>query len=341
MRQALTSITGLLRDRRTLILIAAVVTVAVVGCRGGGSNPSSGDQEIPIIIPTSSASECVNSVQPEGAPQFADIDSSRFSELIEGLNYYDLVVGTGDQPEIVDAVSVQLSGWLEDGCMFDTTYTNPEPVTLPLINLITGWREGIAAMRVGGTRVMEIAPDLAFGEFGSPPTIPPNATLLLHVELISKISIAEAQATATVEAETALATTVAQNCISGTPPEGAPTFEQIDTSRFEPLVEGLRFYEIEAGTGDSPTLADTVSVEYSGWLVDGCNFDSSFADAEPVTFPLSQVISGWQEGLSAMQVGGTWIVEISPALGYGPDGFAPRIPPNATLYFYIKLISKG
>jgi FKBP-type peptidyl-prolyl cis-trans isomerase len=338
MRQALNSLSGILLDRRTLIVMAAVVTIAVVGCRGGGSNPSEADHELPRIDPTVSASECVNEAQPEDAPQFEDIDHSRFEALEDGLRFYDVVPGTGVKPELIDAVSVELTGWLEDGCMFDTSFTDPQPVILPLINLIPGWRQGIAAMNVGGTRVLEIAPELAFGAVGAPPGIPPNATLILYVELIGKITIEQAQATATAEAAGVQATSVAANCVNDSQPDVAPTFDDIDMSRFEPLVDGVRFYEIEPGTGVGPDLSEIVSVEYTGWLLDGCMFDSSYRDEGPIVFPLANVIPGWQQGLSAMKAGGTWVIEIVPDLAYGESGAPPSIPANATLIFHVNLI---
>lgn len=335
-------LSGVLRDRKTLTLLAAaVVAMAVVGCRGGGSNPSPDDQVLPVIGATVPASVCLNQIQPDGAPQFADIDLARFETLADGLKVYDIELGTGDKPVLADAVAIEYSVWLEDGCMFDTSYTTPGPATIALIGLIRGWQEGITAMQEGGTRVIQVPPELAFGAVGVPPAIPPNATLFFHVNLIERITIAEAQATATVEAANASATTVAANCVNRTQPDGAPVFAEIDLSRFEPLVDGLRFYEIEPGTGDIPALTDTVSVEYTGWLEDGCMFDTSFVEPGPITFPLGNVIEGWQQSLSAMKEGATWMVEISPDLGYGPGGFAPSIPPNATLFFYVNLISKG
>ena len=347
MRQALNALPGNLRNRKTLILIAAIFTIAVVGCRGGGASPSASDQVIPVIPPTVPEAACINTTQPDDAPHFADLDFSLLQASIDGLRFYDVVPGIGISPDVADAVTVEYTGWFEDGCMFDTSYTNPNDVTFPLINVIPGWREGIAAMQIGGTRVIEISPELAYGEIGFPPTIPPNTTLIFHVILISRITIAEAQATlevtraaATVQAGVAAATAAAANCINDSQPAGAPTFDEIDTSRFALLAPGLRFYEIEHGTGDIPDVTDTVSVEYTGWLDNGCMFDTSYTDEGPITFPLTGVIRGWQDSLATMEVGGTWVVEISPDLGYGEFGFPPTIPGNATLIFHINLISK-
>jgi hypothetical protein len=204
--------------RRSLLLIAFALAVVILGCRGGGSNPSADDRDLPLIVPTVSKTSCVDKLQPEGAPQFADIDTSRFQDSATvGLRYYDIVEGTGDTPELVDAVSVEYTGWLADGCMFDTSYINETPVTFPLLQVIEGWQLAFSTMKEGGVRVIEIAPDLAYGATGRPPRIPPNATLIFRAELLSRITLAEAQATvaaeqavATAEAESIFATATAE-----------------------------------------------------------------------------------------------------------------------------------
>jgi hypothetical protein len=206
----LNTLTRSLRNPRTIMLVAAIFTMAVLGCRGGGANPSLDDRELPRIVPTVSSSQCVDKLQPDGAPQFADLDTSRLqdSETV-GLRYYDVVVGTGDTPELVDAVSVEYTGWISNGCMFDTSYINEGPVTFPLLNVIEGWQAAFTTMNEGGVRVIEIAPDLAYGATGRPPRIPPNATLIFRAELLSRITLAEAQAT--VAAEQAVATAEAES----------------------------------------------------------------------------------------------------------------------------------
>jgi peptidylprolyl isomerase len=339
-------------------LILAAAMIAAVACRGGGSNPSAGDQVLPVIQPTVSDSNCLNTRQPDGAPQFADIDFDRFTAAGDGLRFYDIVEGTGDSPAAFDAVTAEYAGWLDDGCMFDSSFLNGQPATFPLINVIPGWQQTFVSMQVGGTRVVEIPPALAYEEVGLVGVIPPNATLYFYVNLVDNITLEDAQATvtagnaeATATAESVEATIVAgggvvptaslpTSCVNSRQPAGAPTFDQIDPSRFEPLANGLRYYEIEAGSGDSPSLTDTVSVEYTGWTDNGCMFDTSYPDDGPISFPLSAVISGWQQGLSEMKVGSTWVLEISPDLGYGDRGSAPNIPPGATLIFHVNLIGK-
>jgi len=99
----------------------------------------------------------------------------------------DLVVGTGDEAQAGDQVTVHYTGWLWHGAKFDSSIDRGEPFqfTLGAGGVIKGWDQGIVGMKVGGTRKLIIPPDLAYGEAGSPPKIPPNATLVFEVELLA------------------------------------------------------------------------------------------------------------------------------------------------------------
>jgi len=103
-----------------------------------------------------------------------------------GLQYYDLVVGTGATPQPGAKVKVDYAGWLKDGTRFDTSLERPHPIAFELGKgmVIAGWDQGIATMKEGGKRQLVIPPELAYGDGGRPPVIPPKATLVFEVELV-------------------------------------------------------------------------------------------------------------------------------------------------------------
>ena len=100
------------------------------------------------------------------------------------LEIIDLEVGDGAEVQAGDTITIHYTGTLEDGTVFDTS-VGGDPATFPLSGLIQGWQDGIPGMKEGGTRRLIIPPDLAYGEVGSPPSIPGNATITFEIELIS------------------------------------------------------------------------------------------------------------------------------------------------------------
>ena len=102
---------------------------------------------------------------------------------------------------------------------------------------------------------------------------------------------------------------------------------------------GLQYEVLKKGKGDAPGPKDKVTVHYSGTLLDGTEFDSSYARNEPVTFPLNSVIPGWTEGLQLMKPGAKYKLYIPAKLAYGPRGTQNgAIGPNETLVFEVELL---
>src|SRR5450432_2735381 len=105
-----------------------------------------------------------------------------------GLQYWDIVVGTGAVAKEGDRVRVHYTGWLTTGKKFDSSLDFGRPFTFPLGNgeVIRGWDEGIEGMKVGGKRQLRIPPELGYGEAGTPDgTIPSNATLIFDIQVLS------------------------------------------------------------------------------------------------------------------------------------------------------------
>ena len=132
---------------------------------------------------------CVALLLAQGPPaKPADTKGMKAHALASGLQYWDLKVGTGTVAKAGDQVTVNYTGWLTNGQMFDSSLKEghqPFSFKLGAGQVIKGWDEGVAGMKVGGKRQLRIPSDLAYGPEGRPPVIPASATLIFDVELLA------------------------------------------------------------------------------------------------------------------------------------------------------------
>ncbi len=113
---------------------------------------------------------------------------------------------------------------------------------------------------------------------------------------------------------------------------------KLSENEFITTASGLQYKVMIEGQGDFPKKSDTVTVHYRGTLENGTEFDSSYKRGQPASFPLTQVIKGWTEGLQLVKPGGKIKLIIPARLGYGAGGFGSSIPGGATLYFDVELL---
>jgi FKBP-type peptidyl-prolyl cis-trans isomerase FkpA len=102
------------------------------------------------------------------------------------VEYWDIKVGTGKTAVDGKKLTMHYTGWFPDGKKFDSSFDRDEPFpfTLGKGEVIKGWDEGVAGMKVGGKRQLKIPPAAGYGARGAPPIVPPNATLIFDVELL-------------------------------------------------------------------------------------------------------------------------------------------------------------
>ena len=191
-----------------------------------------------------------------------------------GLKYVITRAGEGKKAEAGKSVKVHYTGKLTDGTEFDSSVKRKKPFVFKLGTgqVIKGWDEGIALLNAGSKATFTIPPELGYGK-NAQGSIPANATLIFDVELLEVIA----------------------------PPEPF-NVQGLDTISMESGLKYIKVKTLEKGT--EAEAYRSVSVHYTGYLLDDSIFDSSVERGEPITFKLAvgQVIQDWDEGISYLKV---------------------------------------
>jgi FKBP-type peptidyl-prolyl cis-trans isomerase len=257
-----------------------------------------------------------------------------------GIYYLETKKGTGKAPITDGYVTAHYTVHLLGGEKLFSTIDRGEPVDFKYGSQFEneGFMEVIGMMREGGKANAIIPSSKAFGAQGAGQVVPPFSTLYYDIELIKILSLEEFDAKQAKKQEAKKAEGLQKE------KEEAAAIEKYmkdnNITATTKLPDGLIYVEKQAGTGPKPMEGKKVKVHYTGKLLDGSKFDSSLDKGEPLEFTLGrkQVIDGWDEGISLMNVGGKAMLIIPSKLGYKERGQGNIIPPYSTLVFDVELV---
>ena len=163
---------------------ALLLSLLLISCRSGAQVPE--DTIIKVMTPTPIPVECKNEFYPTDAPQFGNEESLSYQDLNESLKMLIISKGEGDKEvQSNDKVDVDYTGWLTDGCIFDSTYPRGSSAKFRIGKgqVIQGWDDGLIGMKEGEVRRLNIGYEFAYGEEGIPGVIPEKSTLIFEIKL--------------------------------------------------------------------------------------------------------------------------------------------------------------
>ncbi len=255
-----------------------------------------------------------------------------------GLYFIETVAGKGAKIDSGTWVKAHFKVSLTDGKQIFSSYDRGEPMKFEYGKRFDtpGFEEGIGMMKKGGKATFVVPSKIAFGEMGRGAMVGPYSTVIYDVEVI------DVQSKAEYEKEQAAAKKVAQAKLETSKTQEKDLMKKYLKEKnitVAPTATGLYYVEKVKGTGAKAAAGKKVKVHYTGTLLNGTKFDSSRDRNEPFEFTLGkgQVIKGWDEGISLMNVGGKATLVIPSSIAYG-DRDMGTIPPYSTLVFDVELL---
>jgi FKBP-type peptidyl-prolyl cis-trans isomerase len=243
-------------------------------------------------------------------PEFHAPDPAAQKKTESGLKYEMVTEGSGDPPAADDAFELRYAFWTAKGELLDCTERTGGTIKSRRDDLALAFmKEAVSLLRPGARLRLEVPPALCFGDKSPGPNLPPNSVTIWELELVRVIKALP-----------------------------VPPFAMPEEAKIQTTASGLKYEVIEPGEGAPPRPGAHVKVHYAGWLTDGTLFDSSFQRGEEAEMQLGRVIPGWTEGLQLMKPGAVYRFVIPPALAYGAKQVGPKIGPNSTLVFWVRLV---
>jgi peptidylprolyl isomerase len=272
-----------------------------------------GDRWAGRIPPKSDLKFTVEVVDIASSPIPFDVKGRDTVKTASGLKYVIIGMGEGEKPKVRDHVNFHFTGWLPDGRMFDSSVDRGSPVSIELGrgNVLMGWEEAFKLFPKNTVFKLIVPYQLALGEAGHPPQIPPKTDLIFDIIITDIIP----------------ANIPVPYDVSGKP--------QVNTK------SGLQYYIADHGSGIKAEKGKYVTIHYTTYFEDGKIFDSSVERGAPKEFQLGigSEIKGMEEGIENMKVGARFRLVIPYKLAYGEKGYPfGGIPEKTNLVVDVELL---
>lgn len=275
-----------------------------------------------------------------------DTGSEQSFETTEtGLQYSFVEEGDGATPEMGQILLLHMTYTTEDDSLLFSTENQGGPVPVAVDTATQGAvQEGFNMLQGGDSVIFKInAEEVFVNTFNTqvPDFIEPQSNIIFNIGVEDVMSQEDFRAyqmeVMRKEQEAMLAQQSEQMSIDSAKIVSYLEENNIDAQATE---SGLRYTIQQEGSGPSPSPGDTVYVHYTGKLLDGEQFDSSYDRGEPLSFPIGQgmVIPGWDEGIALLQEGGEATLYIPSPLAYGPQARGNVIKENSILVFDVELV---
>lgn len=280
--------------------LATALVLTLMAC----SQASGQDATDPAKAPQGAdkAEAPMNPAKPAGDPPIpADTEIVTTSS---GLKYSVLRKGTGTtSPKIGDPVKVNYTGWRLDGKVFDASSRHGGPASFVCGQLIEGWNEALQMMHIGDKLKLTIPANLAYGDRGAGPDIPPNSTLVFEMELLDFWG-----------------------------------FAKLDAAKTKSTANGLKYETLREGNGTKAGATDGVEMRFALWNEKGKMLTNSDQQQALKGTRADFALPVFSEVLEAVSVGGRVRCECPPALAFGEKNSGADLPPNSTTYWEFELV---
>lgn len=276
-----------------------------------------------------------------GCDNLANGGNDKFTVSEKGLEYKLIIDEEGPVAKVGDILTFNMVLYKNEDSVITSTWETGEPVKTPLQDPAFNGdvSEGFAMMSVGDSAFFKVPMDSLFK--GRTDNIPPFLQGADYLSYAIKMENIQSQEEVQAEKEAQQAEQ------KQTDDQLIQDYLEANNIEAQKTESGIYYTISEEGNGTHPTIQNQVTVHYTGKLLNGTIFDSSIPanmperqgmTGDPVTFPLSGVVKGWQEGIPLLSKGGSGVLYIPSHLAYGAQSPSPAIPPNSVLMFEVELL---